>query len=289
MGDAVHRHPPFNGLGSNTCIQDAYNLAWKVAYTLSSLASPSILDSYSEERQPAGLSVITRANQGFRDHLHVWTAFALTEPDTTIRQKLFSELQDATPAGRQRRKHLRTAIEGTAHEFHAVGQEMNQRYTSNAIYSADQGPRPPLPGDPVLYHQITTYPGARLPHAWLNTKLPGEKFSTIDLAGHGAFCLITGIGGGAWRDAAATTAQRLGVKINAYSVGWRQDYEDVYFDWSRRREVEEDGCVLVRPDRFVCWRSMEMVERPDEVLLKIMASVLGREGEVNPNSANGSR
>ena len=31
LGDAVHRHPPMNGLGSNTCIQDAANLAWKVA------------------------------------------------------------------------------------------------------------------------------------------------------------------------------------------------------------------------------------------------------------------
>ena len=32
LGDAVHRHPPNHGLGSNTCIQDAHNLAWKVAY-----------------------------------------------------------------------------------------------------------------------------------------------------------------------------------------------------------------------------------------------------------------
>ena len=33
-GDAVHRHPPMNGLGSNTCIQDSFNLAWKLAYVL---------------------------------------------------------------------------------------------------------------------------------------------------------------------------------------------------------------------------------------------------------------
>ncbi len=32
LGDAVHRHPPNHGLGSNTCIQDAHNLAWKIAY-----------------------------------------------------------------------------------------------------------------------------------------------------------------------------------------------------------------------------------------------------------------
>jgi 2-polyprenyl-6-methoxyphenol hydroxylase-like FAD-dependent oxidoreductase len=34
LGDAVHRHPPANGLGSNTCVQDAFNLAWKIAYVL---------------------------------------------------------------------------------------------------------------------------------------------------------------------------------------------------------------------------------------------------------------
>ncbi len=33
-GDAVHRHPPSNGLGSNTSIQDSYNLAWKLAAVL---------------------------------------------------------------------------------------------------------------------------------------------------------------------------------------------------------------------------------------------------------------
>jgi 2-polyprenyl-6-methoxyphenol hydroxylase-like FAD-dependent oxidoreductase len=32
LGDAVHRHPPNHGLGSNTCIQDAHNLAWKIAH-----------------------------------------------------------------------------------------------------------------------------------------------------------------------------------------------------------------------------------------------------------------
>ena len=34
MGDAIHRHPPSNGLGSNTSIQDAFNLAWKLAMVL---------------------------------------------------------------------------------------------------------------------------------------------------------------------------------------------------------------------------------------------------------------
>ena len=41
MGDAIHRHPPSNGLGSNTSIQDAYNLAWKLSLVLRRTAAPN--------------------------------------------------------------------------------------------------------------------------------------------------------------------------------------------------------------------------------------------------------
>src|SRR3712207_1698160 len=63
MGDACHRHPPSNGLGSNTSIQDAYNLAWKLALVLRGAAHPSLLDSYDAERAPIGKQIVTRANQ----------------------------------------------------------------------------------------------------------------------------------------------------------------------------------------------------------------------------------
>ncbi|KAF7905099.1 uncharacterized protein EAF01_005620 [Botrytis porri] len=274
LGDAVHRHPPFNGLGSNTCIQDAYNLAWKIAYVLKGKAESGLLDSYTLERQPVGQSVITRANQGLRDHGPVWEALGMMDPSVEIRREHFAELSQATPEGAARRARFQAAIEGTAHEFHAVGTEMNQRYESSAIVLADEKPRPALPADPVLEHEITTYPGSRLPHAWLNTRLPGKQFSTIDLAGHRQFCLFTGIGGEKWRAAAAKASEALGVEINVYSIGWKQDYEDVYFDWARRREVEESGCVLVRPDRFVAWRAMEMIDEPEEKLMSVLKNIL---------------
>ena len=275
LGDAVHRHPPNNGLGSNTCIQDAFNLAWKIAYVMKGLAKPSLLSSYNAERQPVGLAVITRANQGFRDHGPIFQALGTLEPTIEGRVAKLAELGHATPEGRARRQALQKGVELTSHEFHGLGIEMNQRYESQAVYASDEGPRPPLPDDPILYHEITTYPGSRLPHAWLNTKNPGKQFSTIDLAGHGVFCLITGIGGERWRDATRKVSRELGMEIASYSIGWRQDYEDVYFDWARRREVEEDGCVLLRPDRFVAWRSKEMVDDCVGKLLKVMKHVLG--------------
>jgi hypothetical protein len=192
------------------------------------------------------------------------------------RKKDFAELSEASPAGVKRRARLQEAVKGTSHEFHGVGIEMNQRYASKAVFLEDEGPRPPLPADAVLEHEITTYPGSRLPHAWLNTKLPGKQFSTIDLAGHGSFCLLTGIGGDAWKKAAEEAQDVLGVTLNVYSIGWRQDYEDVYFDWARRREINEDGCVLVRPDRFVAWRSREMALNAAEKLQYVMSTILGK-------------
>ncbi|KEP72616.1 phenol 2-monooxygenase, partial [Microbacterium sp. SUBG005] len=46
-GDAIHRHPPSNGLGSNTSVQDAYNLAWKLAAVIRGQAGEGLLETYT--------------------------------------------------------------------------------------------------------------------------------------------------------------------------------------------------------------------------------------------------
>lgn len=274
FGDATHRHPPFNGLGSNTCIQDAFNLAWKIAYVESGKASPNILASFSTERQPVGRDVITRANQGLRDHMGWIETMGMMDPDKDARIKVLEEFDDPGPKGRKRRQAFQKGIENTSTEFHGLGIEMNQRYESDAVYLEDEGAPPPLPQDAIREYLISTYPGKRLPHAWLNTRTPGKKLSTIDLAGHGRFCLLTGPGGQDWKSAAEKVSKALGVGIKVYSIGWKQDFEDVYFDWARRREVEENGCVLVRPDRFVAWRSKDMIPSADIKLDSVMRKVL---------------
>jgi hypothetical protein len=65
--------------------------------------------------------------------------------------------------------------------------------------------------------------------------IPGKRFSTIDLAGHAAFTLLTGHGGEAWKQAAVNATKVLGVPINSYSIGWGLDYHDVYRDWVKKR------------------------------------------------------
>jgi 2-polyprenyl-6-methoxyphenol hydroxylase-like FAD-dependent oxidoreductase len=67
-GDAAHIHPPTGGQGMNTGMQDAYNLAWKLALVLQGAASESLLDSYEAERRPAGADVVARtraASEGY--------------------------------------------------------------------------------------------------------------------------------------------------------------------------------------------------------------------------------
>ena len=77
----MHRHPPHNGLGSNTCIQDAFNLARKLAYVLKGRADPSLLDSYNDERQPVGKYIVGRANDTALLHLTLYKTLGLLDPD----------------------------------------------------------------------------------------------------------------------------------------------------------------------------------------------------------------
>jgi 2-polyprenyl-6-methoxyphenol hydroxylase-like FAD-dependent oxidoreductase len=62
-GDAAHIHPPTGGQGMNTGIQDAYNLAWKMALVLRGDADARLLDSYDAERRPVGADVVARTKR----------------------------------------------------------------------------------------------------------------------------------------------------------------------------------------------------------------------------------
>ncbi|TCC53316.1 hypothetical protein E0H75_06305 [Kribbella capetownensis] len=271
MGDAIHRHPPSNGLGSNTSIQDAYNLAWKLALVLRGQADPSLLETYDAERTPIAQQIVERANKSRTQFGQIFRALGMT-PDAPAGRTIES-LKDDTPEGAAQRDELRTAIELKDYEFNAHGVELGQRYHSAAVIP-DGTREPAYERDAELYYHPTTWPGARIPHCWLTHG--SETVSTLDMVGKGRFTLLTGIGGEAWVKAAQSVSEHLGVPIEPYVIGPGRELEDLYGDWSRAREIPDHGCLLVRPDAHIAFRASELPDDATETLQQAFAQLLGR-------------
>jgi 2,4-dichlorophenol 6-monooxygenase len=249
-GDACHRHPPSSGLGLNTCVQDAHNLAWKLAYVLKGCAGERLLDSYTEERAPVGQQIVKRANQSRRDYAALHAVLRVSGSDRPSAAGI-ARLRDPGSEGVAARKALEAALDVKQTEFNAEGIEMNQRYTSSAIIADTSVPPEEFARDPVLYHQPTTRPGAKIPHAWL-VDHNGRKQSTLDVTGRGMFCAVTGLAGAAWVEAVGS----LDLPFLRSVVIDSPDTKDLYREWQRIREIEEDGVLLVRPDGYIAWRQI---------------------------------
>jgi 2,4-dichlorophenol 6-monooxygenase len=271
-GDAAHRHPPANGLGTNTSIQDVYNLAWKLSWVLRGHAGEALLDTYDTERQPVGKQVVDRAMKSVQDMLPISQAFGF-RPGQSAEEgwRGLDRLLSDTEAGRQSRTSLRQAVSLQNYQFNAHGVELGQRYSSTAIVP-DGTPPPPYDRDPELYYHRTTRPGARLPHIWLQKD--NQQLSTLDLAGHGRFTVLTGIGGQAWLDAAEKIGVELGIEIVGRLLGPGCDYADILGDWDRTKEISDRGCLIVRPDHHIAWRSDDLPADPADAVRRVFAQVL---------------
>ncbi len=170
VGDAAHRVTPAGGTGMNMAIQDAHNLAWKLAAVLGGRADPVLLDSYAAEREPIG-----RLNAA--DSRAAWLAFA----------------QGGSPSPGRGMREI----------------DMGHTYRSGAVFG-DDGDMPSDTGDgrdgkgeegrshgsPAgaggADYRPTAAPGRRAPHLWL---APGR--SILDLFGDD-FVLLTGPAGDCW-------------------------------------------------------------------------------------------
>lgn len=248
-GDAVHRHPPSSGLGSNTCIQDAFNLAWKLAYVIQAWAKPELLNSYTAERAPVGQQIVARANQSRFDYKYLKEVFGFDQGVTT-QAELLARIFAETESAAQVRQQLYQALAVKHYEFNAQGVELNQRYVSAAVLAETEAEV--FARDAQLYLQATTRPGAKIPHTWL-VDSKGHKHSTLDMVGKGRFILITGLSGKAWREA----AQQLQLDyLDVIQVGSRE-HRDVYATWHAKSEIADAGAILVRPDGYVAWRMQQ--------------------------------
>jgi len=230
-------------------------------------AGRGLLESYTAGRARIAKQIVARANQSITEFGPILGALGMDGgvDHDNIRRNMDARC-DASDTGEAQRAALRKAIAFKSHEFDAHGVEMNQRHRSTAV-ATDGPPEPAVDRDMELHYQPTTWPGARLPHVWIYAP-SGARVSTLDICGHGTFTLLTGIGGTPW----IAAAQGLGIQVRI--IGPRQVYEDHTGDWARAREVGDAGCVLVRPDHHVCWRSVGLTGDPVAALTRVMRAVL---------------
>ena len=273
-GDAVHRHPPSNGLGSNTSVQDAYNLVWKLAAVLKGQAGPALLDTYSAERAPVAERIVKRANRSSREFVDIFKALGVLDATTEAEMTAAIEERKAnTPEGAAKRAALVRAMDLKNYEFNAHGVELGQFYASSAILSDGSAP-PSSPRDPDLYYEMSTVPGSHLPHAWVGDS--AHRKALMDLAPYDRWTLITGIAGEAWETAAEKVGEVLGVPLATVVIGPGREVTDLYYDWAKLREVEESGVLLVRPDKHIAWRATTLPDDPEGGLHDALTAILGR-------------
>lgn len=263
-GDAAHRHPPNNGLGSNTCVQDAFNLAWKLSFVIRGEAGPDLLESYSEERQPIAQAIVGRANASRRDFAALRRVF---DTQDMAFDAVVDALEAPTETGERIRAEFAQAVDVKRYEYQAHGFEMNQRYVSSAVID-DGSAEEVFTRDPDLYAQPSTRPGAKLPHAVLVDD-KGNDVSTLDLVGKGAFTLLSGLTGGVWASAVESLDKSWLRSLTVDGPGAR----DVYRTWALVRGIPEGGALLVRPDGVIAWRCEELPASAGDACRRLSAAL----------------
>lgn len=278
-GDAAHRHPPASGLGLNTGIQDAHNLAWKLALVTRGKASAALLDSYEAERRPIGSFNVAWALSSYWNHLlsaasifaihpaNVYEAVGQPDADNEI-SGLFAD----TPDGRMRRARMREVFCTHRVEMYDHDVELGFVYERGALIPDGTATpeRDPWGSD----YRPTTRPGHRLPHAWLEVQ--GRRISTHDLLEDSAgFVLLANERGQSWCEAARDVGKQLGLNIRSLRIAPDGDALDTDRTWQAHCGIEDEGAVLVRPDGIVAWRSRGHSSDPLRALHDALERILG--------------
>ncbi|KAK6242243.1 hypothetical protein SCA6_007632 [Theobroma cacao] len=216
-GDAAHRFPPAGGFGMNTGIQDAHNLAWKIASLLNRVTPSSLLATYETERKPIAIFNTALSVQNFRAAMAVPATLgldpavansvhqvitkgvgsilpsglqkAILDGIFSIGRSQLSEfiLNENNPLGSSRLAKLRHIFEeGKSLQLQFPAEDLGFRYLEGALVpdSKDPVPAPEVPTGRRRDFVPCADPGSRLPHMTVRvlSNLPSEEtISTLDL------------------------------------------------------------------------------------------------------------
>ncbi|MEM1416136.1 MAG: FAD-dependent monooxygenase [Myxococcota bacterium] len=280
VGDAAHRFPPTGGLGMNTGIADAHNLAWKLAAVLDGRAGEALLDTYERERRPVAQRNCAESRHNYEKIFEVVEALGLSRRGLELmarikasapfrwlpaRLKRWAARLLARPAWRALRRfervpalraRVRAAIDAQAPHFDRIGLDLGYVYDDGAL-ARDGEPAPP---SEVTEYRPSTDPGARFPHLWLDET---HARSTHDALAPDRFTLLLDEGGAAWRDAAAHVPHAAELDVASMS----ELCEGAAREALRALcGIGASGALLVRPDGHVAWRQRELPARPAAAL-----------------------
>jgi hypothetical protein len=229
-GDAAHLFTPTGGFGMNTGIEDAANLAWKLAAVLEGWGGPALLHTYEIERRPIGIR-----NTG------VARAHALSIRDIP----LSAALDEDTVEGEAARAKVSAIIPAFREEFASIGIQLGARYDGSPVIAKEAGAEPPE--DDLARYEPTSLPGGRAPHVWM----PNGR-SLYDHLGTG-FSLLRFAPNRAAEDI-AVAAQKRGIPLLIVDVPMPE-----------ARALYPCELTLIRPDQYVAWRG-NSVEDADTLL-----------------------
>ena len=253
VGDSAHRHPPTGGLGLTSGIQDVHNLCWKLAAVLDGKAGDGLLDTYEVERKAVDARNLQRSMENAVGQLAIFNTTGMSpDLDEEANRAALSRLWSGRPEDAEARSAFLQAVRGQSQDFSEHNVEYGYCYESDAV--VPDGTAPPENPDDVRVYIPSSRPGAPLPHAWIDDE-DGNRRPIKDLLEPGRFLVIAGEDGTPWVEAAQSLSAK-GYPVDALRIGHIEgDLFDPRSAWTRYREVGRSGAVLVRPDRFVAWRS----------------------------------
>jgi len=235
VGDAAHRFPPNGGYGMNSGIQDAHNLAWKLAFVLGGRASPRLLDSYDSERRP-----IAESNADFSAH----------------NATRFIQCDEALRSGNPER--IAFWIRDSDNHIHSIGQSLGFVYEDGAVIPDGTGRHLWQP----RYYEPTDKPGARFPHLWLDL---ARRTTTLDWFDQ-EFVLVAGPRADGWVDAARAVSGRSGRVVQVRQLDDAHEKDGLL--------LGARGAALVRPDGHVAFRMPWTPSDPAAELAGVLARLL---------------
>ncbi len=249
-GDATHVMSPTGGFGMNVGIQDAHNLAWKLAAVIKGWGAPSLLASYEAERKPVSKVMVEQMALNVGSLQGANTGGTGFSPSNGPAQ---------TPGGRPEMPRQHGLVFGASYDSPVIEPD-----GSDQVKVAN----------PVTDYAPDARPGSRAPHVWLEHA--GERSSTLDLFGR-EFVLLAGTQGKAWCDAAKAISGLHGVPVQTFRFGMGGELADPGGTWARVFRVEEKGAVLVRPDGYVTWRSATSKAEPVGEIDRALQAALSRQ------------